>query len=560
MTTYRIGDITIGSDEPEFEDALARAYAQRVRPKCLCQVTGLEMYIARIGGKHFVKRMPNTGILHDSSCESYEPPAELSGLGQVLGTAIEENVDDGYTALKLGFSLSKGGTRARPTPSATEADSVKTDGSKLTLRGTLHYLWEQAGFNRWTPGMEGKRSWYVIRKFLIRAAQHKRAKGTDLAELLYVPEEWRLDKKDEIAQRRMAQFAEITGAQAVGRRLLIVVGEVKEIGQSRYGYKVLLKHVPDCAFMLNEDIHRRLLKRFAIELGLWDAYQDSHLLMIATFSVSVSGIASIEEAALMNVNTEWLPIETMYDKQLIDHLVAQRRRFVKGLRYNLPNNSPLAAAVLADTEPTATALYILPPGAESEYVTATEGLMSDSLLASWSWAAGEKALPPLPPKAEPMTPPAYLSRVPPESPVIAPRRNLAPRPSAQHAPRSAAADRPSQSEGASASASSGKRASRRIEPVLPSVPTAPEKPAAPEASQGETPPATGSEVPKADADVAAVTATQFDLREDAPAQPEQEPPPPDSSELMSAEGAEGFACETPPLPTEAEWLADYDKG
>ncbi|MBV9035044.1 MAG: DUF1173 family protein, partial [Acidobacteriaceae bacterium] len=33
------------------------------------------------------------------------PPAELSGLGEVLGSAIQENVNDGTTSLKFAFSL-----------------------------------------------------------------------------------------------------------------------------------------------------------------------------------------------------------------------------------------------------------------------------------------------------------------------------------------------------------------------------------------------------------------------------------------------------------------------
>lgn len=418
MAYYRINEQTVGSDEPEFEDALAQAYSQRQRPLCLCLSTGIEMYVARIGGRHFVKRMPNTGPIHDPGCESYEPPAELSGLGQVLGTAIEENVDDGSTNLKLGFSLSKGGSRARPTPSANEGDSVKSDGSKLTLRGTLHYLWEQAGFNRWSPGMESKRSWYVVRKFLLRAAKDKRAKGSELSELLFVPEEWRFDRKDKIEAERKALFAKITGAQSAGRPLMILIGEVKEISQSRYSHKLTIKHVPDVGFMLNEDIHRRMLKRFDLELALWDSCKDTHLLVIATFSINISGIVSVEEAALMNVNSDWIPIESTFDKELVDHLIAERRRFVKGLRYNLPNSRPLAAAVLADTSPNATALYVLPPGAEEDYVKAAEGLMADSLLTSWSWAAGEKSMPALPPKAPPARPehsPGYQRAARPQS-------------------------------------------------------------------------------------------------------------------------------------------------
>ena len=401
MTLYRMCNQTVDDAWPEWDELVEKAYLAKERPLCQCMAGGIQMYVAKVAGKHLVKRMPNSGASHAPGCESYEPPAELSGLGQLLGTAIEENVDDGVTALKFGFSLSKGANRSAPTASGEETDSVKTDGNRLTLRGTLHYLWEQAGFNRWSPGMEGKRSWYVVRKFLHRAAADKRAKGQDLGDILYIPEPYRVDDKDAIAQRRTVQFSKIAGAHKTGRRLNLVIGEVKEIGQSRYGYKVVLKHVPDASFMLNEDIHKRLVKRFNIELGLWDAAEDVHLILIGTYGVGITGIASLEELALMTVDLNWIPVESMFDKMLVSKLIELNRRFVKGLRYNLPSSRPLASAVLADTEPRATALYIVPPGAEDDYTNATQGLMQESDLQSWMWKAGEVEMPALPAAAPP---------------------------------------------------------------------------------------------------------------------------------------------------------------
>lgn len=402
MTTYRICNQSVEQDSPEWEELIERTYSAKERPVCLCMPGGVQMYVAKIAGKHFIKRMPNSGANHAPTCESYEPPAELSGLGQVLGSAIEENVDDGVTALKFGFSLTKGANRAAPTASGDETDSVKTDGNKLTLRGTLHYLWDQAGFSRWSPGMDGKRNWYVVRKFLHRAALDKRAKGQDLSDILYIPEPFRPDEKDAIAQRRHVQFGKIAGAHKTGRRLNLVIGEVKEITQSRYGYKVVLKHVPDTAFMLNEDIHKRLKKRFNVELGLWDASEDVHLVLIGTFSVGITGIASLEEVAMMTVDLNWIPVESMFDKMLVAKLIELNRRFVKGLRYNLPSSRPLASAVLSDTDPRATALYIVPPGAEDEYTNATQGLIQESDLLSWMWRAGEVEMPALPAAAPPL--------------------------------------------------------------------------------------------------------------------------------------------------------------
>src|SRR3546814_20937219 len=92
-----------------------------------------------------------------------------------MGASIPDDPDQNVTAGKLGFSLAKQPGRAAPTPATGESDAVRTDGAKLTLRGTLHYLWEQAGFNRWAPAMSGKRSWGVIRKYILQAAADKTA-------------------------------------------------------------------------------------------------------------------------------------------------------------------------------------------------------------------------------------------------------------------------------------------------------------------------------------------------------------------------------------------------
>lgn len=400
MMVYQVGGKTFRPDHTDFEAALAAVYRGKDRPRCLCRQTGIEMYVARVQGKHILKRMPNTGSDHNPGCESYEPPAELSGLGEVMGAAIHEDPEQNVTALKLDFSLSKQPGRAAPTPGTGEADSVRTDGAKLTLRGTLHYLWEQAGFNRWSPAMTGKRSWGVIRKYLLQAASDKTAKGVGLSDLLYIPEAFFPERQSEIAQRRIAKVMKVTGASngagKAAQKLMMVIGEVREIAPSRYGHKVVFKHLPDWHFMLAEDLHKRLRKRFATELDLWDAVDGSHLVLFGTFGVGGTGIPSLNELALMTTTDSWLPFENLYEQMLLDALAKGRRRFLKGLRYNLPSSRPLASAVLTDTQPGPTALYIIPPGASEDFASAVEQLTAESKLASWTWPAGAGTMPALP--------------------------------------------------------------------------------------------------------------------------------------------------------------------
>ena len=110
----RIGGIDVAIDGELPAELLAGAFARREHPLCLCCPEGVPMYIARFGDRHILKRMPETGPRHDVDCDSYEPPSGLSGLAAVEGEAIVENVEDGTTALKLGFSLSKLAGRAAP--------------------------------------------------------------------------------------------------------------------------------------------------------------------------------------------------------------------------------------------------------------------------------------------------------------------------------------------------------------------------------------------------------------------------------------------------------------
>jgi len=402
MAIYKIGPATIHADAPDLNAHLLAAYENKVRPLCLCVPDGIPMYIAKINqDRYLVKRMPNSGGQHSPACDSYEPPPELSGLGQVLGSAIVENPEDTTTTLKFAFSLSKIGKRMTPIASAGEHDSVKADGNKLTLRGALHYLWEQAGFNRWFPAMHDKRNWFVIRKFLLQEAEGKFAKGTELSQQLYIPESFRAENKEGITQRRMAQMMPIAASNGGTRRLMLMIAEVKEFTPSRYGHKLIVKHVPDFHFMVAEDLYKRLTKRFELELGLVDAVPGSHLITIATFGIGPTGVASLEEVALMCVNDKWIPFETLYDQTLLGVLIDQNRHFVKGMRYNLPSSRPLACAVLTDAGTTPVATYIIPPGAADGYIAAVDSLIAESELRPWKWAPGSgAAMPELPRRSE----------------------------------------------------------------------------------------------------------------------------------------------------------------
>jgi len=395
MAAYLFGTTRIASDDEGFAVALAAAHADRLRPRCLCLIEGIEMYVAHLGEGFIVKRMPNTGSRHAPDCPSYELPPESSGLGQVLGTAIKEDLATGETTLQLGFSMSKLGSRTTVPAPGSPSDSVASDGSRLSLRGLLHYLWDQAELTRWQPGFAGKRTWGTVRKHLLLAAEHKIARGEALRSRLYIPEVFSVEQRDELNMRRIAQWHHAVAAPGKPQHLMLLIAEVKEIAPARYGFKAVIKHVPDQAFAIDEQLYRRLGRRFGAELAIWGAAEDIHMVMIATFSIGAAGVPAIVELSLMPVTPQWLPVEDTFDRQLIDKLVAQARSFVKGLRYNLGTDSALTSAVLTDCDGTAPMLFIVRAGAEGSEPSSWE---RDPSTPIWLWHPANEAMPPLAPR------------------------------------------------------------------------------------------------------------------------------------------------------------------
>jgi hypothetical protein len=395
MRQFRIGGSLYGEDMPELQEVLTAAHERRERPLCMCRGDGLPMYIARMGSLYVIKRMPFSGGEHDPSCASYESPYELSGLGALMGSAIQLDPQSGMAALKLDFSLSKMGSRAAFAQAGPEADSVSGEARKLSLRGLLHYLWHEAELTIWTSLWAGKRHWWNVQWHLREAAKQMIVKGRPLAETLYVPEAFRAEKKEAIEKRRAEALAPVTSSGSGPRKLMIVVGEVKDFEAARVGQKLVIRHMPGFPFTVDDDLHRRLRARFEREFSLWEADDNSHLMTIATFGLNPAGLAVIEEIAVMVVNENWIPYDSLHERKLVDVLARMRDKSVKGLRYNLPPDLPIANAIVKHRGQS-TALYIVPTGADDKF----EGTLKDMIAArpeigSWIWRVSEGEMPPL---------------------------------------------------------------------------------------------------------------------------------------------------------------------
>jgi hypothetical protein len=394
---YRIGDVIVDDEDPEFASFLDDVYRARQRPVCLCVDHGVPMYVARTGEMLVIKRMPLSGGDHDPQCPSYEPPYELSGLGPLIGGAIQLDPANGLAALKLDFSLSKRGAQKATAGPAQNKGAVKNEFKKLSLRALLHYLWHQGGLTEWTAYWVGKRHWFQVRSHLLDAATTMTVKGDALAGRLFVPETFRLDDKAGIEQRRALALADIRAPASGSRKLMLLVGEVKEFAPARSGHKIVIKHMPGFPLMIEDGTWRRLQSRYAAQLELWQANQAFHLIVIATFGMTQSGIAGIDEIALMTVTQQWLPIENADEQQLVERLARVSLKSVKGLRFNLSSGQPLAAVTFPQRRPSPAALYIVPADADEDFEAALADMIAArSDVEPWIWRVADGEMPALP--------------------------------------------------------------------------------------------------------------------------------------------------------------------
>ena len=132
------------------------------------------------------------------------------------------------------------------------------------------------------------------------------------------------------------------------------------------------------------------------EFSLWDADAQSHLMAIATFGLNPAGLAVIEEVALMIVSENWIPYESIQEKKLVDALARLREKSVKGMRYNLPDDQPIANG-LFQNRPNPVALYIVPAGAGEGFEAALDDMIAARPeIGAWVWRVGDGDMPSLP--------------------------------------------------------------------------------------------------------------------------------------------------------------------
>lgn len=348
----QIGDEIYTSQSEELKAALARAHAEKIRPICLCNNKHLELYIANINDGYFVKRMPDTGELHDADCDHFELDPMLSGRGAFESGAIVHDQDTNTTMLKLGFSLSQkiGGsvTVDREDTAGKREYVAKASMKKLSLRGLLDLMYDDAHLNRYYPAMAGKRFWAIIERELRKAAKPLRTAKQTISQTLFIP---KYAKVGEFFENNMA-FADFTdGLKKQGKVLPngFVIGELHSI-RTQYNRPRLVLRCLETPLHMDEKVYQKFAGIYDQEIEHANADRDMHLIVIARVNNEMSDLV-VNQIAAMLVNDKWISVpESATEKLLFNMLDTEERAYQRVLRYGADEEQVMASVVLLDTE------------------------------------------------------------------------------------------------------------------------------------------------------------------------------------------------------------------
>lgn len=353
-------------DPEPFQAELREAKARFASALCLCQDGPLQMVIRERSAKLWLACWPDQAHAHAMDCPFYGAPNE-GGSHQYTEGAITE--DGPKTNILLHHPLLQETPKSR---GPNKAPAVRASGlSKLHLWGLLHHLWESGGLNRWHPGW--KRDWGMVRYMVRRAAQSTSVDGQPLLTNLYVPPIWTKERKGEIR----AHWDEFTAPLFRQHRSTaqvasgIVIGLVRALEVTEGGFSVRLRNHSE-VFYIDKHVADRLAsysrKGWSLLRSQFnDGPGAKPPMVVAALRVQAKPSESfvVVEGVLMRLSPSYIPVSSSFEERVAERLVAEDRRFVRPLHYDM-QGLDLAHFVLTDctvqdspdTGPKRVALYV----------------------------------------------------------------------------------------------------------------------------------------------------------------------------------------------------------
>ncbi len=366
------------------------------RGECLCTTPPQPLVIRLRGGHYHLAGWPDQGGRHDARCPFFKLAAAVTGRSGYAVGAIAETADGTHIRLHQPLTV-RGGEDTRPAGDAGEPAEALSRNT-VSLLGLLHWLWEQAGLSRWYRQAE-PRGWPYVSAALEQAVTGCTANGQPLSSCLYVPVPFTQDARDR-ANAVLDRFVSALGARQAGSRWRgLILGEVRGISPTRYGERIMLRHVKVPVFA-SAAVMDRARRAYRPAFAGSRPGRSRQIVLLLVDRTARRYLVAVDLCAMLTSHV-YIPAESAYEVEMADYLVARGRDFIKPCRYD-ERDAVFPDFILTDVGPDAAFVEVWGVTGREEYeqrrrIKERHYRRAGALLVGWDVATGQLAGVALPP-------------------------------------------------------------------------------------------------------------------------------------------------------------------
>lgn len=341
----RVLDLNSLRDRPAaFATLFARARAETGYGQCLCRTPPLRLVIrCTRAGRWHLAGWPGDGHRHAPGCMFHKTSSDLTGRGACPAgaiTATEEGIE-----LRVNQPLLLRDARVPGDARPGARDTRDRSSGAMSLLGLLHWLWEEAHLNRWSPGWH--RSWATCRHRLLQLAATCQLNSQPLLDVLHIAPP-RAPRPLPREQAAFANFTDRLSSHPGAARRGLVLGELSALSATPYGQRVHLAGLSRPIFA-SDLLMARLHRSYRTALSE-SALRRGRRVVLALVERSPTGYLKMADAGMMLTDIRFIPADSSFEVTMADHLVAGARQFIKPLRYDA-TDTVFPDFVLMDDEP-----------------------------------------------------------------------------------------------------------------------------------------------------------------------------------------------------------------
>ncbi|MFK3663540.1 DUF1173 family protein [Scandinavium sp. NPDC088450] len=305
----------------------------------------LRLYTRPVAGSDrlALRRYPNTGPLHAADCQYYERVNRDGGARTYSAACIRED-EEGELHISLRYPLKVRDNIADDQSGELLPPRQQRAGARqasMSFLGLLHLLWENTQRNIWYPWFEGRRDLKNLMYALYNEATKIKQGRTRLSRVLMLQGE---------TTRNQEAF---THASQSHSRLVLISELSGWTAEKETGTGLLPVVLGKPAPFLNMDVNRwqNTLTRFPHARAWWRA--GGKVIAIAVTDVPDDGPqyrrATVRQVCLMMVSDRWIPLDSAFEGEVENKLVAEGRAFIKPLLFDSAEDEYLPDFILSDT-------------------------------------------------------------------------------------------------------------------------------------------------------------------------------------------------------------------